>query len=157
MFTKTLLHIPRTIAERSKEDDCWECKIGPSKIKVWTEPSPEENRVYINVYAETASGFHRVKAVTGVILVPLTIGEIINLHVKDHNLFMDMNDFDFERLTYESIEFSPMFLWPADGSFLIFVPGMHQRVEEEPLTLEQKVAFDIQREMWDDFRDDSEE
>lgn len=127
-FNETLLHIPRAEAVRSAADDCWEVKS--KNLKIWTDPSPEEERVYINVYKENSSvDLRRIKAVTGIIFVPVILGDIIRFHIKEHNLFLDMKDFDFERVTYQSVEFCPMLLWTVDALECVYVPGIKDRIE----------------------------
>ena len=146
MFNETLLHIPRVTACRSSDDSCWE--VQSKKLTIWTEPSPDEECVYINVYREKSPNMlRRVKAVTGVVLTPVIVADFINLKIRDSNLYFDMKDCAYERPSYKSIEFCPMFLWTMDCMNAIFIPGIKDRVEVEPLTLEQRVALDIAGEL----------
>ena len=155
MFNETLLHIPRVTARRSSDDSCWE--VQSKKLTIWTEPAPDEERVYINVYREKSPNMlKRIKALTGVVLPPIIVDDFIKLRIKDSNLYFDMKDCAYERPSYQSIEFCPMFLWTMDGMHAIYVPGIKDRIEVEPLTPEQRVAFEIERELYKQFNPDSE-
>lgn len=154
MIDDNLLTVPRYVAERTK--DFWEIKAGDETLKIWTDPAQEEDRVYINVFRDTPEGLRRVKAVTGLMFVPVTIGDVIRLHIKNHNLFLDMNDFALERVTFESVEYCPFLLWDIAACELFVVPGIKEKVEVQPLTPEQRVAFEIERELYEQYHSDSD-